>query len=629
MAIRYVQRPFAITTSVSNRAAYTQESGTTSDNRVVVVHTVTDDASGGFIGDLGTVNYAGKTANLRVVRFDRSTTSYKADHEDATGFEIAIADGGGSGAESTWKGGTYGTAAVGEEMFAGSSLVARYRVAPATPQARVMTVTPPAITFDLCPYTSDAVVPGSVQFTWMGQTFMDFEGKLYRDRTGASPGIESGTIDYASGLALITDFVVGPGGFFLQSLWTRRMKWKTASIFFRTQSAPIKPSGFVLNLSDSTGAALTATGGLDGTLAGDHMRGRIDYASGVVELQFGDYVLDAGLTAEQKTEWWYSADDVGAVQAGKIWRPWPVDPTTLRYNSVAYFYLPLDADILGLDPVRLPPDGRVPIFRVGGYVVIGHTGTMAAATFSNGQTIDCARTRLARVTLIGNDGALINTGYTTDLDAGTISVLDTTGWSQPVTVEHRIEQMARVTDVRVPGGLTINKQLSHEFPAGSTVSSALMVGNLKARVQRLFDQQTWNQVSWSDTVDGNPAPATFNDTAYPVVVSNRGALTQRFAIYFTNTTDFNCVGENVGFIGSGTKNADFSPVNPMSGTPYFTLRSAGWGGGWAVGNTLFLHTVGGIAPHAVIRTVQPSDAVRTDYKFELITRGDVDRPPSD
>lgn len=629
MAIRYVQRPFAITTSVSNRAAYTQESGTTSDNRVVVVHTVTDDAAGGFIGDLGTVNYAGKTANLRVVRFDRSTTSYKADHEDATGFEIAIADGGGSGAESTWKGGTYGTAAVGEEMFAGSSLVARYRVAPATPQARVMTVTPPAITFDLCPYTSDAVVPGSVQFTWMGQTFMDFEGKLYRDRTGASPGIESGTIDYASGLALITDYVVGPGGFFLQSLWTRRMKWKTASIFFRTQSAPIKPSGFVLNLSDSTGAALTATGGLDGTLAGDHMRGRIDYASGVVELQFGDYVLDAGLTAEQKTEWWYSADDVGAVQAGKIWRPWPVDPTTLRYNSVAYFYLPLDADILGLDPVRLPPDGRVPIFRVGGYVVIGHTGTMAAATFSNGQTIDCARTRLARVTLIGNDGALINTGYTTDLDAGTISVLDTTGWSQPVTVEHRIEQMARVTDVRVPGGLTINKQLSHEFPVGSTVSSALMVGNLKARVQRLFDQQTWNQVSWSDAVDGNPAPATFNDTAYPVVVSNRGALTQRFALYFTNTTDFNCVGENVGFIGSGTKNADFSPVNPMSGTPYFTLRSAGWGGGWAVGNTLFLHTVGGIAPHAVIRTVQPSDAVRTDYKFELITRGDVDRPPSD
>jgi hypothetical protein len=233
------------------------------------------------------------------------------------------------------------------------------------------------------------------------------------------------------------------------------------------------------------------------------------------------------------------------------------------------------------------------------------------------------------VALIGNDGALINTGYTTDLDAGTISVVDITDWSQPVTVEHRIEQMARVTDVRVPGGITINKQLSHEFPVGSTVSSALMAGNLKARVQRLFDQQTWNQVTWADAVEGNPAPATFNDTAYPVEVSNRGALTERFALYFTNTTDFNCVGEHVGFIGSGTKNADFAPINPMSSTPYFTVRSAGWGGGWAVGNTLFVHTVGAIAPHAVIRTVQPSEAIGTDYKFELLTRGDVDRPPSD
>lgn len=627
MPIQYISRPYSITSSVGSSANLSQESGVTSDNRVVVVHTVTDDGAGGFIGDLGTVNYVGKGVSLRVVRFDRNTTSYKADHEDAVEFARVVSDGVGSSTSSSRKGGEYGTASVGEEMFAGSSLVARYRVAPAVPLAKTMTFTPPGISFDICPYTSDAVVPGSLQFTWMGQTYVDFDGVIYRDRTGGSPGIVSGTINYASGHVLMTDYVVGPDGFALQSLWTRRAKWRTASVFFRTQSAPIKPSGFVLSLIDSTGAALTATGGLDGALTGDHVYGKIDYASGVVELQFGDYVLDTGLTPAQKTEWWYNPADVGAVIADKIWRPWPVDPTTLRYNSVAYFYLPLDADILGLDPVRLPPDGRVPIFRVGGYAVIGHTATIAAATYINGQVIDCARTRLARVNLIGTDGALINTGYTTDLDAGTISVVDTTGWPQPVTVEHRIEQMVRVTDVRVPGGLTINKQLSHVFPVGSTVASALMVGSLKARVQRLFDQQTWDKLTWVDVVQGNAAPATFNDTVYPVEVSNRGALTERFALYYTNDTDFDCVGEHVGFIGTGTKNADFAPLNPISSTPYFTIRSAGWGGGWAVGNTLFVHTVGAIAPHAVIRTVQPSDAVGTDYKFELITRGDVDRPP--
>jgi len=58
-------------------------------------------------------------------------------------------------------------------------------------------------------------------------------------------------------------------------------------------------------------------------------------------LQFGDYVLDSSLTPEQKAEWWYNAADVGVIEADKIWRPWPVDPTTLRYSSVAYFYLPL------------------------------------------------------------------------------------------------------------------------------------------------------------------------------------------------------------------------------------------------------------------------------------------------
>jgi hypothetical protein len=32
--------------------------------------------------------------------------------------------------------------------------------------------------------------------------------------------------------------------------------------------------------------------------------------------------------------------------------------------------------------------------------------------------------------------------------------------------------------------------------------------------------------------------------------------------------------------------------------------------------------------YAAVRTVQPSAAAGTDFKFELLVRGDVDRPPS-
>ena len=45
-------------------------------------------------------------------------------------------------------------------------------------------------------------------------------------------------------------------------------------------------------------------------------------------------------------------------------------------------------------------------------------------------------------------------------------------------------------------------------------------------------------------------------------------------------------------------------------------------------NTLFLQTVGTYYPMAVIRATQPSEAIGTDYSFELLLRGDVDRPPS-
>jgi len=411
------------------------------------------------------------------------------------------------------------------------------------------------------------------------------------------------------------------------SLWTVRQKWTTASIFMRTQVAPLAPAGFVMNLSDSEGTAITASAGIDGMITGTHLRGKVDYETGVVELQFGDYVLDSSLTDEQKAEWWYDADDVGAVEALKIWRPWPVDPTTLRYNSVAYFYLPLDADILGLDPVRLPQDGRVPIFRPGGFAVVGHTAVTSPATVSAPQTIDVGRTRLSRLRVIGADGETINTGYTQDLEAGTVTFTDVTGYSQPVTIEHRIEDMAQVSDVQITGQIGFTRQLTHDFPVpGSYVSGALIAGDLRSRMSLLFDQGSWDGVTWLDVVDGSPATGTYNNTLAPVEVNNLGAVTERWAFRFTSTTAFQIIGEHVGVIGTGTINADTAPVNPATGTPYFIVPEEGWGSGWSVGNIVRMNTIGAMFPVWLARTVQQGPEAGLDYDFSLITRGGVDRP---
>lgn len=72
-----------------------------------------------------------------------------------------------------------------------------------------------------------------------------------------------------------------------------------------------------------------------------------------------------------------------------------------------------------IESIELPAlyDGRVPIFRPGGFAVVGHTGRIIASV-SNGQTIDCARVRLSRVRVVGHNGVVIHTGYVTDLEAG-------------------------------------------------------------------------------------------------------------------------------------------------------------------------------------------------------------------
>ena len=213
-----------------------------------------------------------------------------------------------------------------------------------------------------------------------------------------------------------------------------------------------------------------------------------------------------------------------------------------------------------------------------------------------------------------------------------MTVTDASSWAQPVQVFHRIEEMARVADVQINGTLTLTKALSHDFPVGSVVSSALYAGTLRARVSHVFDQANWDGVTWADSVQGNQAPANFNDTTFPITVSNAGAITERWVLRFKSTTEVEVIGEHVGNLGTFPIAADITPLNPntktesFAGVPYLTVPAAGWGSGWAAGNVLRINTVGAMQSFACIRTVQPSEAAGTDYSFGLLTRGDVDRP---
>lgn len=483
-------------------------------------------------------------------------------------------------------------------------------------------ITTSALKFDLTNQYSENIVPGSVNFTLGGRTYFDRAGNLYYSLDVATGNaIKAGTLNYQSGEVTLDAWATAVSSTVsVKSLLTTMDGRPVDEVTFRAPVAPLRTGSVQVLATRLAGGLMNVSANTAGDFVGTDVSGHVDYDTGVVRLRFGSVVTAAG----NETQVWYSAANVGT--DGKVFKPAPVFANTIRFNAVGFTYLPLDADILGLDPVRLPQDGKVSIFRPGGFAVLGHTASVTA-TVSNGQVVNCARVRLSRVRVIGADGQVINTGYSADLEAGKVTFTSVSGYVQPVSIEHRIEDMVQVSDVQINGQLAFTRQVTHTYPfPGSFISSALVGQDLKARVSVLFDQATWDAVTYADSVVGSVAPGTYNDILAPLAVTNKGAVTEKWALRFTNTTTFDVIGEHVGTIFSGTIATDTSPLNPATGSPYFTIKGIGWGSGWAVGNVLRFNTVGALFPVWIVRTIQQGPESVINDKFTILVRGDVDRP---
>ncbi|MDM0007196.1 hypothetical protein QTI51_17330 [Variovorax sp. J22G73] len=505
---------------------------------------------------------------------------------------------------------------------ASALVTADFRVAGAG-TAKSQTFNAPKLSIKLLPNASEAGVPGSVNFTVGGKTYFDRAGALYTDLDPATGAATlAGTYDYATNTAALTTWPAsGAGPVVVNSLLTALNGQPVEYVVFRTPVAPISPGTLQLLATKLNGGTINVTASLAGVISGTNVHGTVDASTGLVKVRFGDWVTAAG----NEGEIWYDADAVGT--DGKIWKPVPVFASTIRYNTVATTTLPVDAAMLGLDPVRLPSDGRVPIFRKGGLVVIGNTKRLPPAVVSNGMTLDAGRVRLSRMRIIDANGLAVSAGYMRNLDAGTVTFSDVSSYAQPVVYEHTIEDLLTVTDVQIDGRISFWSRITHDYPANeSYVSSALRMGDVKAGVSLFFDQQSWTGV-WSDSLIGNAADPTFNDIDFPIAVTNKGAVTERWRIQINNGgTTYNLIGEHVGqIVTAQSMAADCSPIGP-SGAPYMTIPAAGFGSGWAAGHVIRFNTVAATFPFVVIRTVQMGAESVLDDSFELLVRIGVDRP---
>jgi len=100
-----------------------------------------------------------------------------------------------------------------------------------------------------------------------------------------------------------------------------------------------------------------------------------------------------------------------------------------------------------------------------------------------------------------------------------------------------------------------------------------------------------------------------------LVVHNKGAIEQDWTLVFADANNFTASGNLIGPLPDpGAIAADFAPLNPVTGTPYFTLKATGWGGSFQANDTVSFRSSPAAIPLWYRRQVPPgTQSLANDY----------------
>lgn len=517
--------------------------------------------------------------------------------------------------------------------YRATSISVKYRDSSGV-SAGVKQITGDKLRFDLTQGFDEQILSGAVRFMLGSDTYLDRTGTLVRNVNPANnSGISSGSIQYGTGKIEIASWTPNTDNqLVLQSLTTTTDMPPVNRISFRTPVSPLRPGSLTVVVATLDYGQLTLRADDDGIIETSRAHGQINYDTGFVDLFFytKTKITEANRAEIEAYEWY---DVLLQYQEGTdtyINVPVWIDASSVRYNAVAYTYIPLDAEILGLSATRLPLDGRVPIYRVGDIGVVSSSKSFELPDYVAGQTYELPDQRISWAELEDADGIKVPFDmYSVDYDYGKFTLggdFALNALVAPLTMRYRYQDMLLIRDVQINGQLTFTKPLTHNYDAENTiVGSALVIGDMQARSTGKFVQETWNSV-WRDEPSEGAISANYNDALYPIEVTNKGAIQERWALVFVTETTFRIVGETTGQLaGTGSTNADCAPINPVTNSPYFIVKKEGWGAGWTSGNVLRFNTIAAMFPVWVIRTVKQSEPTVLSDEFQIMLRGDIDR----
>lgn len=485
------------------------------------------------------------------------------------------------------------------------------------------TVASGQLEIDLLPAFAESILAGSVNFTFGGKTFYDNNGQLLTDlNQGTGQATLAGSVDYQNGVVSIKAGVVSTSGYYkngnswvasgyvppsLNSLISAIDVAPIASTAFITPSSPIRPQSLQIRATTINGKLIRGSSNAKGEIKGEGMIGTVDYEFGVVSVKFGKWVA---VTDEIRQT---DGFDDAQIKDGKVWQEMPVLGQSVLYNAVSYSYLPVDATTIKIDTVRLPQDGRVPIFRRGDTILIANSQSQTLDTaLTGGQIITLERQNVERICLKGSlDKAVDATLWEYDLVKGTISFnsnLNLSGYALPLIATTTIEERNRILTADIDGTLSLIFPTKYAYPTDNTyVSSVLIGGDLQVKASVPFTQRNWDSV-WRDEPNGNPLLNRLNVKNYPIKLTDDGAISERWLIKWTSSSQFELYGETLGFVQRADTLTDFAPINPATNKPYFTLPKQAFGNDapWSAQDVIRFNTKGTLIPFWVLCAVQPS-----------------------
>lgn len=353
---------------------------------------------------------------------------------------------------------------------------------------------------DLSSGFDEQILTGSARFKVGVDTFLDRTGTLYRNVDPSNnSGIASGVIQYGTGKVEIDSWTPNvDNNITLESLTTTTDLLPVNKISFRTPIMPIRPQSLTVVVGTIAHGQLTLTADENGVIETSQAHGQVNWDNGFVTIYFytKTKITEANRADIEANDWY---DPLLEYQEGvntyinvPVW----VDASSVRYNAVAYTYIPLDSEILGLSATRLPIDGRVPIFRVGGIGIVSSSKVQELPSAIAGTTYELGDQRISWAELEDANGTKVPFDlYTVDYDYGRVTLggdFTLGNLVAPLTVKYRYQDMGLIRDVQINGQLTFTKPLTHNYDAVDTiVGSALVIGDMQARYTRKFVQGSW------------------------------------------------------------------------------------------------------------------------------------------